>query len=68
MKNEGGELRNERGSETAEANGPGYEGAAHKKQVSILAEGAGFVLGMLVRRDLTGLHRRLQSAMLVISV
>jgi len=43
MKNEGGEMRSVRGSETAEANGPGYEGAAHGKQGSILAEGAGFV-------------------------
>jgi hypothetical protein len=35
-----------RGSETAEANGPGYEGAAHE-QGSILAEGGRFVAGRL---------------------
>ena len=45
MKNEGEEMRSVRGSETAEANGPSYEGAAHEKQGSILAEGAGFVSG-----------------------
>ena len=33
-----------RGSETAEANRPGYEDAAHEKQGSILAEGGDFVL------------------------
>lgn len=41
--NEGGEMRRVRGSETAEANGPGYESAAHEKQGSILAEGWRFV-------------------------
>jgi hypothetical protein len=34
-----------RGSETAEANGPGYEGAAHADQGSILAHRNGFVVG-----------------------
>lgn len=43
MKNEGGEMRSVRGSETAEANRPGYEGAAH--EWSILAEGGEFVAG-----------------------
>jgi hypothetical protein len=42
MKNEGGGMRSLRGSETAEANRPGYEGATHE-QGSILAEGVGFV-------------------------
>ena len=44
MKNEGGGMRSVRRSETAEANRPGYEGAAHE-QGSILAEGGGFVAG-----------------------
>ena len=38
-------MRSLRGSETAGKNGPGYEGAAHGKQGSILAEGGGFVAG-----------------------
>jgi len=42
-------MRSVRGSETAEANGPGYEGAAHEKQGSILAEGEGFVFGNAVQ-------------------
>ena len=32
-------------SETAEANRPGYEGAAHENRSDILAEGGGFVFG-----------------------
>jgi len=38
-------MRSVRGSETAEANRPGDEGAANGKQGSILAEGGGFVAG-----------------------
>jgi hypothetical protein len=38
-------MRNMRGSETAEANGPDYESAPHEKQGSILAEAWGFVFG-----------------------
>lgn len=40
-------MRSVRGSETAEANGPGYEGAAHEKQGSILAEGGGICRGWI---------------------
>ena len=42
-------MRSARGSETAGKNRPGYEGAAHEKQGSILAEGAGFVAAMFVQ-------------------